>query len=117
MTLNMHEDCVVLCEHGCGMSNDGLWCVTLSAKAVWATTKDADKVAKVWIASIIARKSRGDVEICCNGGADVLGPADSEGAGGIGGAREASDVGSGAVAAGVVDVGIWGSSVGTRGGD
>ena len=47
--------------------------------------------------SIIARKSLGDMEICCNGGADVLGPADSEGAGGTGSAEEAGDIGSGAV--------------------
>ena len=46
------------------------------------------------------------MEICCNGGADVLGPANSEGAEGIGGAEEASDVGSGAVTAGAVNAGI-----------
>ena len=57
------------------------------------------------------------MEICCNGGADVLGPADSEGDGGTGGAEEAVDVGSGAVTVGAVDAGIWGSSVGTGGDD
>ena len=74
-------------------------------------------MAKVRTASIIAKKSRGDKEICCNGGADVLGPPDSEGAGGIEGAKEAGDVGSGAVTAGAVDAGNWGSSVGTGGDD
>ena len=44
---------------------------------------------KAWTASIIARKSRGDMEICYNGGADVLGPADSKGVGCTGGAEEA----------------------------
>ena len=57
-----------------------LACVILSAKAEWGAAKDADMVEKVWTASIIARKSRGDMEICCNGSANVLGLADSEGA-------------------------------------
>ena len=46
------------------------------------------------------------MEICCNGGANILGPADSEGAGGTGGVGEAGDVGSGVMSAGVVDAGI-----------
>ena len=50
--------------------------VILSAKAVWAVAKDADVDEKVWTASIIARKSRVDIEICCGGGADVLCPTD-----------------------------------------
>ena len=36
-------------------------------------------------ASIISRKSIGDMELCCNGGADVLDLADSKGNRGIGG--------------------------------
>ena len=55
-------------------------CVTLSAKTVWATTKDADVVEKVRTASIIVRKSRVNMEICCGGGADVLGPTEAVGA-------------------------------------
>ena len=39
----------------------------LSAKAVWATANDADVVKKEWTASIMARKSRVDMEICCGG--------------------------------------------------
>ena len=50
--------------------------VILSAKAVWAVAKDADIAEKVRTASIIARKSRGDMEICYKGGVDVLGLAD-----------------------------------------
>ena len=72
---------------------------------------------KVRTASIIARKSQGDMKICYNGGADVLGSADSEGDGGTGGVEEAGNVRSGAVTAGVVDAGIWGSLVGTGGDD
>ena len=60
--------------------------VILSAKAIRATTKAANMVEKVWTASITARKSRVDMEICYGGGADVLGPSDAVGAGGTGGA-------------------------------
>ena len=51
------------------------------------------------------------MEIYCKGGADVLGPAEFEEAGGTGGAEDASDVGNGVVTAGVVHTGIWGSSI------
>ena len=54
----------------------------LSAKAVWAVENDADVAEKERIASIMARKSRANMEICCGGAADVLGPSD--GAGGAG---------------------------------
>ena len=60
--------------------------VILSAKAVWAAANDVDVAKKVRTASIIERKSRVDMEICCCGGADVLGPFDAVGAGGTGGA-------------------------------
>ena len=56
----------------------------LSAKAVWATVNDADVVKKERTTSIMARKSRVDIEICCGGAADVLGPSVAVGAGGTG---------------------------------
>ena len=62
-----------------------MW-VILSAKAIWAAAKDANVAEKVRTASITARKSQVDMEICCGGGADVLGPSDVVGAGGIRGA-------------------------------
>ena len=46
-----------------------------------------------------------------NRGAGVLGPTDIVGAGGIGGVKDANDIGNGAVTAGAVDGAIWGSSV------
>ena len=49
-----------------------------------------------------------DIEICCSGATDVLGPSDAIGAGGTGGA---GDVGNGAVTAGVVGAAICGSFV------
>ena len=56
----------------------------LSAKAVWAAVNDADAAEKEWTASIMARKSQVDMEICCGGVADVLGPSIAVGAGGAG---------------------------------
>ena len=78
----------------------------LYAKVVWEAAKDADMVEKVWTASIIAKKSRGDIEIYWSGGADVLGPTKSEGAGGTGGAEKAGNVSSGVVIAEAVDTRI-----------
>ena len=84
--------------------------VIISAKVVWAATKDADVAEKVRTASIIAKKCRRDMEICCKGGVDVLGPVESEGAGGTGGVEDAGDVGNGAMTDRAVHTGIWGSS-------
>ena len=78
----------------------------LSAKALWAAAKDVEVVKKVRTASMMARKSRGDIEIDCMGGTEVLGPAESEGIGGTGSAEEAGDAGSGTMTDGVVENGI-----------
>ena len=91
-------------------------CAILSAKAAWATAKDAEVAAKVRNASMMARKSRGDIGMDSMGGAEVLGPAESEGTGGIGGVEDAGDARRGTVTDGVMDAGIWGSSVGIVGG-
>ena len=85
--------------------------VILSAKAVWAATKDADVVEKVRTASIMVRKSRVDMDTCCSSSSNVLGPTEFVGAGGIGGAEDAGTVGNGAMIAGAMDGAIWGSSV------
>ena len=58
-------------------------CAILSTKAIWAAVNDADVAEKERTASIMARKSRVDMEICCGGAADVLGPSDAVGAGGV----------------------------------
>ena len=44
-----------------------------------------------------------DMDACCNGGSDVLGPAKSVGAGGTGGAKDAGAVGNGAVTVEAMD--------------
>ena len=54
--------------------------VILSTRAARAAAKDAEVLEKVLIASMMARKSRVDIEICCSGGAVVLGPTTSVGA-------------------------------------
>ena len=66
----------------------------ISAKALWAAVNDADVAEKERTASIMTRKSRVDMEICCGGGGaadvlgggavDVLGPSVAIGAGGAG---------------------------------
>ena len=72
--------------------------VILSARAVWAAAKDAEVIEKACTASMMARKSRVEMVICCGGDAKVLGPATSVGAvvlgvGGFGGGEEAGAVG------------------------
>ena len=49
--------------------------VILSARAAWATVKDAEVIEKVRTASIMARKSRVEMVIFYGGGSDELGSA------------------------------------------
>ena len=51
--------------------------VILSTRAPWAIVKDVEVIEKVRIASIMARKSRVEMVICCEGGIEELGPAKS----------------------------------------
>ena len=66
--------------------------VVFSAKVVWAAANNSDVAKKVQTASIIARKSRVDMDICCGGGAHVLGPSDVVGARGTGGVLVSEDI-------------------------
>ena len=54
--------------------------VILSARAAWVAEKNAEMTEKVRTASMMARKSQVDIEICYGGGVVVLGPATSIGA-------------------------------------
>ena len=79
--------------------------VILSARAVWAIAKDAEVTEKAGTASMMARKSRVEMVICCGGHAEVLDPATSVravvlGVGGSGGAEEAGAMGNEGVVAG-----------------
>ena len=78
--------------------------VILSASVVWAAAKDAEVTEKEQTASMMARKSRVDIVICCRGGVEVLGPTTSIEAVvlGVEGFR------------GVEDVGAVGNGVGTK---
>ena len=73
--------------------------VILSARAAWAVTNDADVEENVRTASMMARKSRVEIVICCGGSAEVLGPTTSVGvvlgAEGFGGAEDTGAVGNG----------------------
>ena len=58
----------------------------LFAKSVWAAVNNTDVAEKEQTTSIMTRKYRVDMEICCDGGGavDVLGPSVAVGAGGAG---------------------------------
>ena len=49
--------------------------VILSTRAAWAVKNDAVVVEKVRTASMMVRKSRVEIVICCGGGAEVLAAA------------------------------------------
>ena len=70
---------------------------------MWVGEKYVDVAEKVRTASIIVRKSQVDMEICCGGGANVLGPTDTIGAGCTRGAGDVGYVSNGAVTAGAAD--------------
>ena len=79
--------------------------VILLARAAWADANDVDMAENVRTASMMARKSRADIEMCCDGRARMLGPATSVGAEvlaaeGSGGIEDAEAVGNGEVVAG-----------------
>ena len=78
--------------------------VILSARVAWAVAKDTEVTKKVRTASMMARKSRVDIEICYDNGAVVHGPATSVGAVVLGvegprGIEDAGVVGNGALIA------------------
>ena len=77
--------------------------IILSAKVVWEAAKDADVAKKVRTTSIMVRKSRVDMDTCCSGYSDVLGPVESAGAGGTGGVKDAGVVGNGVVTVEAID--------------
>ena len=54
--------------------------VILSARAAWVVENDAAIVENVRTASMMVRKSRVEIIICCGGGAEVLAATPSRGA-------------------------------------
>ena len=79
----------------------------LLTKVAWAVEKEAVVAAKVRTAVIMVRKSRGEMGIVSTAIAEVLSQAESTRTGGI---RGLDDEGSGSMAMGTIDVGMWGSS-------
>ena len=86
--------------------------VILSARAAWAFANDVVVVENVRTASMMFKKSRVEIVICCGGGAEVLpaapsvgavlgpwGPKKTEGSGASGTGAEGGDAGTEAVGA------------------
>ena len=72
MTLDLHEDGLILCENGASLSHGSLSRVILSARAAWEVENDAVVVDNVRTASMIDNKSR--VKIVCRCGIEAMGP-------------------------------------------
>ena len=75
-------------------------CVILSSSVVWAAAKDAEVTEKARTASMMARKYRVYIMVCCRGGVEVLRLVTSAGAvvleaEGSRGAEDAGAVGNG----------------------
>ena len=88
--------------------------VTLSARATWAVTNDADVEENVRTTSMMVRKSRLEIVICCGGGAQVLAATPSVGVLlGAGGPEKTEGSRAGGTGAGVGGVGTEGA--GARG--
>ena len=51
--------------------------VILSARVIWAAVKNAEVTKKAWTTSMIAKKSRVEMVICCGGDAEVINLATS----------------------------------------
>ena len=86
--------------------------VILSARAAWAVANDVVVVENVRTASMMVKKSRVEIVICCEGGVDVLtaalfveailgpwGPEKTEGSGAGGTGDEGGDAGTEGVGA------------------
>ena len=84
--------------------------VILSARAAWAVANDAAIVENVRTASMMIRKSRVEIVICCGGGAEVLAAAPSVGVVlGPGGLEKTEGSRAGGIGAGGGDVGTEGA--------
>ena len=74
--------------------------VILSATAVWVVANDAAVVENARTASMMVRKSRVEIVICCGGGAEVLAATSSVGAVlGPGGPKKTEGSGAGGTGA------------------
>ena len=84
--------------------------VILSIRATWAVANDANVEENVRTASMMVRKSREEMVICCGGGVEVLDAATSVGAVlGARGLEKTKGNGAGGTGAGGGDAGTEGS--------
>ena len=84
--------------------------VILSAKSAWEAANDADVEENVRTASMMVRKSRVEIVICCRGGAEVLATALSVGVVlGVGGLENTEGSGAGGIGVGGGDAGTEGT--------
>ena len=87
--------------------------VILSARAIWVVAKDAEVTEKARAASMMARKSRVEMVICCRGGAKVPSPAMSVGAIVLGTEGSEGTEGKRAIGTGAVVIGAGTKDAGT----
>ena len=84
--------------------------VILSARAAWAVVNDVDVEDNLRTASMMVRKSRVEIVICCEGGAEKLDAAASVGAVlGAGGPENREGIKAGGIGAGGGDAGTEGT--------
>ena len=83
--------------------------VILSTRAAWAVVNDAAVVENVRTASMMVRKSRVEIVICCGGGAEVLAVAPSVGVLGAGDPEKTEGNRAGDTEAGRGDAGTEGA--------
>ena len=83
--------------------------VVLSVRAAWAVANDADVEENMRTASMMVRKSRVEIVICCGGGVEELYASTSIGAVlGAGGPEKTKGSGAGGTGAGGGDSGTEG---------
>ena len=77
MTLDLHEDGLILCENGAGLSHGSLSVSHPVCEGCMSVANDAVIEENMRIASMMVRKSRVEIVICCGGGAEELDAAAS----------------------------------------
>ena len=80
MTLDLHEDFRILCRNGAGLSHGSLSASHSVSEDCMGDANDAAVVENVRAASMMVRKSKMEIVICCGGGVEVLVVAPSGGA-------------------------------------
>ena len=72
VTLDLHEDGLILCENGVSLSHGRLSASHPVCEGCMGSTNDDDVEENVRTTSMMVRKSRVEIVVCCEGGAEVL---------------------------------------------